>query len=262
MARWQLGDLLAGASDLSAYDFCKKMGWEFYICTNFHGKIFSLPPNGILVGSANATNAGLGLLPNSNSELCTVVEESTFNAKIVEDLIKSSKRMTDELYSQMKSVYLHLIESNNTSLVWPDAILKEISPSVKYEGKLFLSECLASNGDEILVRSQAISYEAQSDASLLSLPSERFDRQVIAQKFQQTKIYQLLLGLLEREGGEVYFGALTAMIHNRLMEDPAPHRSDIKRLVQNLYSWVTHLGEEFLSMSVDRPNHSERIRII
>ena len=168
--------------------------------------------------------------------------------------------MTDELFEKLKDIYQNSVKKGDR-LEWPDFIYEEISPPKDFDGKLFLSECLSSNGDEILNLSKCESPESKADASLLSLPSGRYDHQVIASRLAETKIFALLKSLLEAEGGEIYFGALTAAIHNHLMEDPAPYRSDVKIIVKNLYSWVSHLGK-YLSMEVDRPNHSERLRLI
>jgi hypothetical protein len=234
------------------------MGWDFYICTNFHGKVFVFPPAGILVGSANATGSGLGLLSNSNSEVCTVVGGSEANDLLVAGLFLSSTRMTDELFSKLKAIYQNSLKKNDI-FEWPEFIHKEISSPKQFDGKLFLSECLLSNGDEILNSMKCESVEARSDASLLSLPSGKYNPEVVATRLSETKIFSLLKKLLEKEGGEIYFGALTAAIHSYLMEDPAPHRSDVKIIVKNLYAWVSHLGK-YLSMEVDRPNYSERIR--
>lgn len=259
IVRWRLEDLLAGASDLEAYEVCKKMGWDFYICTNFHGKVYVFPPAGILVGSANATGSGLGLLSNSNSEVCTVVEESEANKSLVESLFSSSVKMTHELFIKLKDVHQNSLKKGDR-MEWPDSILEEISLPKNFDGKLFLSECLSSDGNEILNLSKCDSAEAKSDASLLSLPSGQYDRQVIARKLSETKIFFLLKSLLEAEDGEIYFGMLTTAIHNHLIEDPAPYRRDVKIIVKNLYSWVSYLGAH-LSMEVDKPNHSERIRL-
>jgi hypothetical protein len=260
IARWRLEDLLAGASDLEAYEFCKKIGWDFYICTNFHGKVFVFPPAGILVGSANATGSGLGLLSNSNSEVCTVVEGCESNNLLVDELFSASTRMTDNLFSKLKDIYKNSLQKSDR-FEWPDFIYQEVLPPSVFDGKLFLSECFSSNGDEILNSSKCESIEARADASLLSLPSGQYDSQVIAKRFSETKIFSLLRKILEAEGGEIYFGALTAALHGQLMEDPAPHRSDVKIIVKNLYSWVSHLGR-YLSLEVDRPNYSERIRTL
>jgi hypothetical protein len=260
IVRWRLGDLLAGASDLEAYEVSKGMGWDFYICTNFHGKVFSFPPAGILVGSANATGAGLGLLSNSNSEVCTVVSESAENNSLIDSLFLSGTLMTDNLFMKIKDAYQNSVFDGNV-LEWPDYIQDEFSLSKVFDRKLLLSECLLSNGDEILNFYECVSAEAKSDASLLSLPSGQFDHLYIAKRLIETKIFQLLKRLVEEEGGEIYFGRLTAAIHEYLLEDPAPYRRDVKVIVKNLYSWVSHLGK-YLSMEIDKPNHSERIRLI
>jgi hypothetical protein len=168
--------------------------------------------------------------------------------------------MTDELFTKLKGVYQNSLQKGD-SVEWPDFIAEEILPPENFDGKLFLSECLSSDGDEILNLSKCMSAEAKADASLLSIPSGQFDPQVVARRLAETKIFSLLKSLLEAEGGEIYFGTLTASIHNYLMEDPAPHRRDVKIIVKNLYSWVSHL-EKYLSMKVDRPNHSERIRFV
>ena len=259
LARWRLEDLLSGASDMAAYEFCRKLGWSFSICTYFHGKVFVFPPAGILLGSANATGSGLGLLSNSNSEVCTVVQINESNKSLVEGLFLSGTKVTDELFENLKNIYENSLMKSDR-LEWPDSILRKILPSKEFEGKLFLSECLASNGDEILNLLKIESSEAKFDASLLSLPTGQFSREVIAKKLTETKIFQLLRTEIKANGGEIYFGALTAAIHSHLIEDPVPYRRDVKVIVKNLYSWVSHL-EEFLLMKVDRPNYSERIRI-
>jgi hypothetical protein len=259
LVRWQLSDLLAGASDLEAYQVSKRHGWDFNICINFHGKVFCFPPGGILVGSANATGAGMGLLSNSNSEVCTIVEDTEFNRQHVNKLFQSSIRMDDILFNKMKLAYdINLITKEHID--WPDSIYEKIRPLTNTSDKLLLSECLLSNGKEILLESKSNTHYAKCDASLLSLPSGEFDHEFIAYRLKQTKIFQFLLQLLEKEGGEVYFGTLTAKLHDYLVEDPTPHRREIKLLVQNIYSWVNYLSP-LLTLKVDKPNHSERIRI-
>jgi hypothetical protein len=71
----------------------------------------------------------------------------------------------------------------------------------------------------------------------------------------------LLIDLVEKRGGEVYFGALSAALHDWLVEDPAPYRREVKVLVKNIYGWVANLSASSIGLCVDRPNHSERIRL-
>jgi len=259
MARWQLGDLLAGASDLEAYKVCRRHGWKFYVCLNFHGKVFHLPPHGILVGSANATESGLGLLSNSNSEACTIVEENTFNINFIAELFHHAYEMNDELFARMLSIVIQAKEGKNF-IEWPDSITNDLSTSATSSEKLLLSEFFKTNGAELLSGSSILSSDAKLDLSLLGLSQHQLGKDLIALQFKKTKIYFLLIQLLKDSGGEIYFGTLTLAVHEWLIEDPAPHRHEVKVLVKNLYVWISNLGKDYLDLIVDRPNHSERIR--
>lgn len=261
MVRWQLGDLLAGASDLKSYELCSDLGWKFFISLKFHGKVFHLPSQGILVGSANATESGFGLLSNSNSEACTVVAENDSNMEFVNRLFENSIEMNDVLFKKMQFILEHALVDKN-SLEWPNEILEELSVRNELNCKLFLSECFKTNGDELLAFSSQLSKDAESDLSLLGLSGRYSNLDSVAKQFTRTKIFSLLVNLLEERNGEVYFGTLTSALHDWLVEDPVPHRREIKVLVKNLYYWIARLGIEATGLAVDRPNHSERIRKI
>ena len=56
---------------------------------------------------------------------------------------------------------------------------------------------------------------------------------------------------------EMYFGAITAQLHNTLLNEPKPYRQDVKQLLSNLLNWVTELGSP--EIGIDRPNHSQRV---
>jgi len=267
IARWQLGDLLAGASDLESYKFCSELGWKFYVCLNFHGKVFHLPAHGILVGSANATESGFGLLSHSNLEACTIISESNSNIEFINNLFDKSIEMNDELFTKIEKIF------NNSSVdmslhEWPTQLIKELTVSNISERIIFLSECFKSNGEELLASTfsststSVLSDDARFDLSLLGLQEHQYNVDSIARGFRKTKIFLLLYMLLEEIGGEIYFGTLTAALHDWLVEDPVLHRRDVKVLVKNLYSWIARLGSNNIGLIVDRPNHSERIRLV
>ena len=261
LVRWQLGDLLAGASDLAAYEVSRALGWKFYVCLNFHGKVFHLPPHGILVGSANATESGLGLLTHSNSEACTIVEEKDSNRTFVNNLFLQAAEMNDDLFEQIKFVYDQSQKNNLEAFEWPESILKNIQIQSDNSSELFLSECFQSDGQELLSGAHVLSNAAKSDLSLLGLSEKNISYESIAIQFKKSKIYSLLIDLVEKRGGEVYFGALSAALHDWLVEDPAPYRREVKVLVKNIYGWVANLSAASSGLCVDRPNHSERIRL-
>lgn len=260
MVRWQLSDLLAGASDLEAYEVCRSRGWKFFLCLNFHGKVYHLPNYGIMVGSANATESGFGKSSKSNSEACTIVNENSLNIKFIDDLFFDSLLMDDELFEKIKNIF-NLALKDSSIQEWPDEILKEFEKPGFKNCRLFLSECFKTNGEEIISCSRPLSEDAKFDLSLLGLAESNYEINVILQQFKKTKIYFLLTQIINLKGGEVYFGSLTAALHDWLLEDPVPHRRDVKVLVKNLYGWLVILEGADLPLLVDRPNHSERISI-
>ena len=260
MARWKLRDLTAGASDLESYKVCASLGWKFFIRLDFHGKLFYLPSHGILVGSANATESGLGLLSDANMETCTIVPENSSNQLFVDELYKDATEMDEQLFVELESIYNESV--NKLDLIdWPNCILQKVHRKKAQVQALFLTECFKSDGSAILRQADYLPSEAESDLRLLGLFEDRFDKVILASRFQQSKIYLLLLDLLRKRGGEVYFGSLTQALHDWLIEDPAPHRVEVKILVKNLYGWIERLGPEHVGVLVDRPNHSQRIRL-
>ena len=62
---------------------------------------------------------------------------------------------------------------------------------------------------------------------------------------------------LTNHPGEMYFGELTAVLQDSLLDDPGVHRRTVKSLLQNLLTWCEALGIE--RVTVDRPRHSQRI---
>lgn len=59
--------------------------------------------------------------------------------------------------------------------------------------------------------------------------------------------------------GEIYFGELSTLLHEAIVEDPKPYRKDIKRLLANQIKWLETLGIE--DIVIDRPHYSQRLRL-
>ena len=169
--------------------------------------------------------------------------------------------MGDELFYKMSAAY-RLALKDQMHADWPDDILKIITIPTKGEGRLLISECFCTDGFEILVAHKISSLEGKLDASLLGVPGEFCDLDLVVEKFKSSKMYHWLLNLLESEGGEVYFGRVSSLLHDNLLDDPVPYRSEVKKLVSNIYSWIELLTPHRISLIVDTPNHSQRISLI
>ncbi len=258
LVRWELNDLISGASDLDAYLFCKSIGWQFYINNNSHVKIYYLPPSGILIGSANATNSGLGISNDPNIEAGTVVKAIPENIKFIDNLFSRSVLMNDQLFEKISSC-VRSVEKVSKHTSWPEDLFQAIKPKVSLETEFLMSELFRSSGKSIINKSQDLTAEELTDLSLLSLTDMNYSIEYIALRFKRTQIFIWLNLLIDSCGGEIYFGKLTSELHSALVEDPMPYRSEIKVLVSNIYSWIILLGPNYTGLAVDQPNHSQRI---
>ena len=57
----------------------------------------------------------------------------------------------------------------------------------------------------------------------------------------------------------MFFGELSAKLHDALVTDPKPYRREVKQMLTNLLLLVEKLDME--DVEIDRPNYSQRIRI-
>jgi hypothetical protein len=261
LVRWQKNDLLANASDLESYTFSKKMGWDFYIKLNFHGKVFWVPDNGILVGSANATSSGLGLKDNSNYEIGTIVDQNISNVLLLNNLFKSAVKVDDLLFDKIKSA-LHCSKSATKTSDWPIELLVLLNTVDYYEDKFFLSECFYSDGSDLLASPYIASKDATKDLSLLGIYDKSFNRSTVIEKFLQSKIFKWTLFQVAQNKEGIRFGSLTNSLHTALIENPAPYRKEIKDLVKNLYSWIRLIGPQDSKVEIFQPNFTEILRLV
>ena len=58
---------------------------------------------------------------------------------------------------------------------------------------------------------------------------------------------------------EIYFGRLSSIIHDGLVDDPKPYRQDVKLLQANLYDYIKYFKP--VNIICDQPNFSERLSL-
>ena len=81
-------------------------------------------------------------------------------------------------------------------------------------------------------------------------------------RFQNSRIYHWLVNQInEQENKELYFGNLSSIIHNSLLDDPKPYRKNVKELQANLYTYVKFFLEDYIIIDVPYEK-SERLRLI
>lgn len=245
MVRFRMDDIVKGSTDFGILDFCMKKGWEAYIRFDLHAKTYIVDDKRGIVGSSNATLSGLGLGKSANYEMGSLIEIENQDILKIEKMYMDAIKVDENLICKLKEeLSTNKNRFSDSSFNWSSGITNLFHPQIT---TLFSYE---------LPESKSISEEC---ISFLDIPN-RLNKGQIKEIFRWCNAYLWLLQTLRENQGCLYFGALTEKLHNALVEDPKPYRREVKELLSNLLSWVEQL--EMDEIIIDRPNYSQRIRII
>lgn len=243
--RFRLDDIVKGSTDFSVIDYCRNRGWKVYVRFDLHAKTYIVDGKRGFVGSANATNSGLSLIPQGNMEMGTLVDIDEVDMEKIEALYMDAILIDDDIYAKMKKQYLNTSVNNvRDTQTWSDEIKELFNPKVL---TLFSHE-LPDKQD--FVEGEYISF-------LETIYNG--DIQVIREAFRWSNSYLWLLNGLKENDGCLFFGAITEKLHNALVSDPKPYRKDVKQLLANLLALIDKLGMD--EIVIDRPNYSQRVRL-
>ena len=251
MARWDINDLLSGVSDLSIYERCKELNWEFRVNTALHSKLYLIDSSIGYLGSNNLTGAGLGLNTNNNIEFSTEIRPNMGDLQKIDKYLNSSTLMNDELYEEIKQ----FVEDNKTTkerIKWPDSIMDKLKTNTDYlwVDNFPLSNPLQDNFSEEFHRDEKIFANIALD-----------DKEALKDAFMNSHVTQWIMKHLnEQEEKVLFFGSLSALIHNSLLNDPKPYRKEIKDLIANFFAWVQYL--DLKELIVEQPNHSQCLKLV
>lgn len=265
ITRWKPNDLVSGASDLASYEFAIQHGWDFSILRDLHAKAYLIDRNRLLAGSANATAYGLALVPGGNRELGVCIDASSRDIDVLLSMQMESVPVTAKLYQKIRQELdkFEKTVGKQPYIDWPVHIQNEL---LKPVDRLWVADMPWSSPTE---RKKDQGYLTERSTGVLhdlrlfgfSLDSADTDYETMVSKFIDSRAFNWLLTRLNSsENRELYFGTLTAMLHNALLDDPSPYRRTVKELLANLMGWIQHLNPP--RVDIDRPKHSIRVRLI
>jgi len=248
VVRFRVEDILSGVSDLELYPYCRDNGWRIFFRLDLHAKTYIFDRLRCVVGSANATGNGMNLDGRGNLEMATTCELDEDDAKQLDLLLLGSVEMTDEIYNAMTHVIQDIQCEKSLTRDWP----AEINELFKPDYSLLFTEDFPSCDDP---------RDAETEELLfLNLPTSASLNQITA-AFCNSKCYLWLCDLVGRqENREMYYGAISAALHNSLLNEPKPYRKDVKQILSHLLHWIEVL--QVKEIVIDRPNHSQRVRYV
>lgn len=244
MFRFRLDDIIKGATDFEVIDFCRNAGWTVYVRFDLHAKTYVVDNKRGIVGSANATNSGLSLMKNPNYEMAALVDIEAKDIEKISDLYREALLIDDDLWMKFYADYSQVKQSYScaTSYQWSKDIIDRFNPRIR---TLFSYEFPEKGHYDFGEYIQFLDITYSDD--IMSLKNT----------FRWSTVYLWLMDQLTEKNGEIYFGELSARLHNSIVTDPKPYRKDIKVLLSNLLGLIADL--DMPEIGIDRPNYSQRV---
>ncbi|MBQ2964190.1 MAG: hypothetical protein IJE14_05960 [Clostridia bacterium] len=249
LVRFLLSDIVNGVTDFELYEYCKANGWKLYIRFDLHAKTYVFDRKRLVLGSANLTNNGLGLNYGGNYELSYFADIESGDLKKIDSLFDNAVLMTDELYENMKLDYQSFKDyrSNSKPMKWNLSIEKQFNPVIDALFTYDFPSISEPNFDDV---------SCFEFLELNRIPT----KDELKEAFRWSKVFLWLYNYVSNASDKTrYFGAITAELHNTLINDPRPYRKEVKDLLANLLKWIQIL--DMKEICIDTPNHSQRISI-
>ena len=253
VVRWRPEDLLAGVSDLEAYEYLKSRGCALFLNSRIHLKLYIFGNNTALCTSANLTMKGLGLIPTSNIEAGCSVELGTDDWRAIYALLGESRLVNDEVYAYYKAFLAKL----------PKAHPLDIPPLQLPRSKIFTIASLpATNSPREFMEYHENRATAKADPELvrraahdetlfLVPPGISGDelREWLSKRFRCTPFVSKFVEFL-KVTGSLRFGAANDWIHSNCEDSPLPYRWELKESTHILYNWLAAFYGPNISWSV------------
>jgi hypothetical protein len=262
VTRWNNGDIAQGSSDLECYHLAKTNGWAFKVLQDLHAKVMLVDENILFVGSPNLTGRGMSLVPVANEEIGIKVQALKEDLKIINQLVDAAALVDDKIIKELEEWQKNLPKIEKPKI---PSFPKIVNDSFKEKfNKLWVNNFPWANIDYLLNNSEKKEDNIIHDLDLFGLTNiNKVDlEKELKESFLQSKIFNWLIEKLEaEENKEIYFGRLSSIIHDGLVDDPKPYRQDVKLLQANFYSYIKHFKPSNLDHSIPK-TRSERLKLV
>lgn len=247
MVRFSYADIVSGASDLEVYEFCRNNGWELYMRLDLHAKTYVFDKLRCIIGSANLTSRGVNLIEESNYEIASLTTISEDELSRIDTLFDDAVRIDDDLYNTLTECASKCNDGSHEKSDWDESILRLFDTKVDVLFTYDFPNC------------ESLSNLKPDSLDFLGIPPG-WTTAILKKAFMKCNAYRWLKSVLEqKEGNEIYFGELSALIHDVIINDPKPYRKEVKELQANLLNWIVELDLD--EIQIDRPKHSQRIKL-
>lgn len=266
---WRGDHLRSGASSLAAYDVCRRHGKApFYIHPHIHLKVYARDltraSGSLLLGSANITAPGLGLVPDdANREVLMVAEELSIPDRVeIQRVIAESRLVDDAIHRELKKWLeqcghaegnrlppMPSVESGDRRAFLVTDLPLTDSPKRLWELAVGRADKVQWWEDDGVVHDLAL-----FGGNLLGSEGEFMEG--TRKRFRSHPFVSGFLDQIDSDG--MYFGRIKEWIQRNCEDVPTPRRRELTATVQALLRWVVELEPQEFEMA--RPGYSECLK--
>ncbi len=244
LVRFRMDDIIKGSTDFDLIENAYNLGWKVYIRFDLHAKTYVVDNKRGVIGSANVTNSGLGIGKTGNMEMATLVDIEARDIEKINRLFYDAILVDKDIIQEMKNQLDQIdVSKKNDGYVWNTKISHLFNSKVE---TLFSHELPDKKN-----------YTSGDYMAFLDITYDSDEK--VKDAFRWSNVYLWLLNVLNNHNGCVYFGELSAELHNAVVSDPKPYRKDVKIMLANLLELIQLL--EMNEIIIDRPNYSQRIQL-
>ena len=226
--RCRPSDCVGGSCDLEVLKQLTSRGVSCFVDYKLHAKIYIFDAKDAVIGSSNLTANGLGFSNYPNFELNYSCQLSSSDLAQIDNYIAQCVRISiDDIEKMQKELAtINTTPSADIPNEWETVNLK---PKENLIG-LFIEDFPKCNPFELL------NYDDKNinhDKSIFGK-----DPLDIA-KFEQSNVFRFIYQFIsEQEDKSASFGAITAHLHNNILDDFSPYRREIKTYLQNFLLYL------------------------
>lgn len=250
---WNIDSILAGALDLDIYEYCRTSDIRLETTPHLHAKACIVDDMTAVIGSANITNRGLGLIVPANREILALATLSSNDLSDLQDFFSNTALVTETDY----------IEASRKLRAQPRALAPQ--PTIDTS----TSACKANLQDVPAFATPGEAWVAYRDSTVKQRQSYwKFCGETIPSNLTRNAFLRcvsrtfrerpLVASFISRIAiGPLYFGQAKSVVR-AILQEPETSLRDLTKPTQRLYTWLSlAFPDEFV---VDRPHFSERLQ--
>lgn len=243
--RCRPSDCIGGSCDLNVVKQLISKGVSCFVDYQLHAKIYIFDSKNAVIGSSNLTANGLGFSNYPNFELNYSCQLSTSDLSQINNYLSQCVQININDIEKMQTelAFINNTSSSNIPDEWETVDLK---PKQELLG-LFIEDFPKSNPFDVskynekdIIHDEIIFGKTSSDET----------------KFKQSNVFKFIYQFISvQESKSASFGAITAYLHNHILDDFSPYRVEVKMFLQNFISYLEFYESEVIK--IKRPNYSQ-----